>query len=68
MAVSLAHRMALENHNIRADMVEVTEFPQLVQRYRIRGVPKIVINDRLSFEGAVPERTFLEQVMKALVT
>ena len=68
MAVSLAHKMALENHNIVADMVEVTEFPQLVQRYRIRGVPKIVINDRLSFEGAVPERTFLDQVMKALTT
>jgi len=58
--------MALANPKIKADVIEATEFPHLVQRYNIRGVPKVVINDRVEFEGAVPEPTFLEQVTKAI--
>ena len=30
------------------------------------GVPKIVINDRVEFEGALPESQFLEAVLQAL--
>ena len=33
--------------------------------YRVMGVPKIVINDRVSFEGAVPEPDFLQAVLRA---
>jgi hypothetical protein len=40
-----------------ADVVEVTEFPELAQRYQIYGVPKVVINDRVAFEGALPRST-----------
>jgi hypothetical protein len=29
-------------------------------------VPKIVINDRISFEGALPEALFVEHVLAAL--
>jgi hypothetical protein len=30
------------------------------------AVPKIVINDRVGFEGALPERDFLGAVMRAV--
>ena len=66
MAARLAHKMALENAHITADVVEATEFPQLTQRYLVRAVPKIVINERVQFEGALPEKAFLDQVKKAL--
>jgi hypothetical protein len=36
----LAHRFAIESDRIVADMVEVTEFPHLAQRYNVMGVPK----------------------------
>jgi predicted DsbA family dithiol-disulfide isomerase len=29
------------------------------------GVPKIVVNEKIEFVGAVPEDVFLEQVLKA---
>jgi glutaredoxin-like protein len=64
-AVRLAHQMAMVNPHIKADMVEASEFPALVQKYGVRGVPRTVINEGISFEGAVPENLFLEAVMKA---
>ncbi|RKY85781.1 glutaredoxin, partial [candidate division KSB1 bacterium] len=64
-AVELAHKLALESDLIRSDMVEAAEFPQLVNKYNVMAVPKIVINGEIQFEGALPEPAFLEQVMKA---
>jgi len=57
--------MALESDRIRADVVEVSEFPHLAQRYHVFGVPKAVLNERTEFEGAVPERMFLSYVLQA---
>lgn len=64
-AVITAHRFAMENENITADMVEVTEFPHLAVKYGVRGVPKTVINERIEVVGAVPEEVFLENVLSA---
>jgi len=50
---------------VRADMVESSEFPHLVYKYNVFAVPKTVVNEEVSFEGALPEPLFLEQVMKA---
>lgn len=57
--------MAIDNPRIRGDVVEASEFPHLVQKYHVMGVPKTVVNERLQFEGAVPENRFLAEVMKA---
>jgi glutaredoxin-like protein len=65
IAVRIAHQMALESPRIRAEMVEATEFPHLAQKYNVYGVPKTVINETISFEGAVPEEVFLGHVLKA---
>ena len=37
----------------------------LAQRYRVRGVPKVVINEVHWFEGAAPEATFIERLLQA---
>ncbi|MEM2024577.1 MAG: thioredoxin family protein, partial [Candidatus Caldarchaeum sp.] len=58
-AVRTAHQMAIENNLITADMVEVIEFPHLATKYDVMAVPKVVINDKVSFEGALPEPHFL---------
>jgi protein-disulfide isomerase len=61
----LAHRLAVECDAILADMVEVIEFPQLTTKYKVMGVPKIVINDEIEFEGALPEDLFVAELMRA---
>jgi predicted DsbA family dithiol-disulfide isomerase len=64
----LAHKLAIENEHITADVIEISEFIDLAQRYRVQGVPKTVINDRVEFAGALPEPRFVQQVLQALDT
>jgi glutaredoxin-like protein len=63
MVTSLAHKFAIENDLIRADMIEAAEFPHLAQKYSVMGVPKVVINEQIEFVGALPEEKFLQQVL-----
>ncbi len=46
-------------------MVELTEFPHLAQRYRVMGVPKTVINETSSIDGAVPEGMLVDAILQA---
>lgn len=65
-AVVLAQRLALVSDKVRADMVEVTEFPHLGQRYQVMGVPRTVINDDTYLEGAAPEAMLLQKLKDAV--
>ena len=68
-AVLLAHQMAMENPQmITAEGVEATEFPELANRFNVRGVPQTVINSGAgSVVGAVPEQNLLAEIQKALL-
>ena len=63
--VRAAHKFAILNPSITADMVEMTEFPHLVQKYDVMGVPKTIVNEEFSIEGAYPEKAFSEYVKMA---
>jgi hypothetical protein len=58
--------MAVASTRVTAECIEATQFPELSQRYRVMAVPKIVINDRVEFEGALPEPQFLSAVLQAV--
>jgi len=58
--------MAIECDRVTGDSVEASEFPDLVQRYQVSGVPKTIVNDRIEFVGAQPEGRFLDHVLRAL--
>ena len=62
----LAQHMSIASDRIRSECVEANEFPELSQRYQVMAVPKIVINDRVEFEGAIPERDFVNAVLQAV--
>jgi alkyl hydroperoxide reductase subunit AhpF len=64
--VRLAQHMAVASDRVTAVAIEATEFPELSRAYRVMAVPKIVINDRVEFEGALPEPQFLEAVLRAV--
>lgn len=65
-AVRTAHQIAMENSNVKASMIEATEFMDLSNRYGVMGVPKVVINDSVSFEGALPEEEFVRYINQAI--
>ena len=64
--VSLAHQFALENENVTADMIEISEFPQLGIKYNVSGVPKTVINENIEVLGLQPEEEFVRQIQAAI--
>jgi predicted DsbA family dithiol-disulfide isomerase len=55
--------MAFANPHITAYAVEATEFPDLARKYRVTGVPKTVVNDRIEILGALPPDAFIEQAL-----
>jgi glutaredoxin-like protein len=65
-AVRTAHRFALLNPNVRADMVEISEFPFLAVKYGVQGVPVTIINEKYSVVGAIPEAMLIEEIKKAV--
>ncbi len=64
-AVQTAHRLAMENGNIKAEMIEAQSFPELSRKYNVSSVPKIVINDRYELIGNQPIEAFLAEIEKA---
>ncbi|ASJ15853.1 glutaredoxin [Thermococcus chitonophagus] len=75
LAVRMAHKFAIENTKagkgkILGDMVEAIEYPEWADQYNVMAVPKIVIQvngeDKVQFEGAYPEKMFLEKLLAAL--
>lgn len=64
-AVRVAHQFAMENQLITSSMIEAQEFMELSEKYGVMGVPKVVINDSVSFEGAYPEDVFAKYVIDA---
>lgn len=47
-------------------MVESSEFPYLVVKYNVHGVPHTVINEEHSVVGAQPEMEFAQAILKAI--
>ncbi|MHB1001239.1 MAG: protein disulfide oxidoreductase [Armatimonadota bacterium] len=64
----IAHQMAIENpRRIKADIIEASEFPDLVSKYKVKAVPTIVINEEILKEGAISEDEFTDEVTMAAV-
>jgi hypothetical protein len=61
--VLLAYRAALASPRVRAAAIEATEFPALADSLDVWAVPRIVVNGVPQWDGAVPERVFLDRVL-----
>jgi hypothetical protein len=61
--VLLAYRAALASPRITASAIEATEFPTLADEMDVWSVPRIVVNGVPQWDGAVPERVFLDRVL-----
>ena len=62
-AVLMAYRAALASPRIRASAIEATEFPSLADSMDVWSVPRIVINGVPQWDGAVPERVFVDRIL-----
>jgi len=60
-----AYQLSLANPLVRAEVIEVSEFPDLGERYQVRAVPLTVIGDKVAIPGAMHPDALVEQVLKA---
>jgi Thioredoxin domain len=61
--VLLAYKTAFASPRIRASAIEATEFPKLADAMDVWAVPRIVVDGVPQWDGAVPERVFLDRIL-----
>lgn len=66
-AVRTAHKFAMVNEKIKADMIDANTFYDYANSYDVSAVPRVIINEKESFEGALPENEFLRKILNSLM-
>jgi predicted DsbA family dithiol-disulfide isomerase len=58
-----AFQLAMSSDKITADVFEAQEFPELAQRYQVRGVPMTLVNEGAPIMGNVGGAKLLQAVL-----
>ena len=60
--ITLANQAAIESPMVTSTAIDATEYPDLVHRYSVNGVPKTVINDSVEIMGAASEEELITAI------
>jgi len=63
-AVITAMRLAAANPHVSAEMVDISLFPFLGEKYGVHGVPRVVINEEPAFDGSLPDDLYVEELLR----
>ncbi len=63
----LAHQAAVESAQVDAEVVEISEFPEIARRHAVTSVPKMVINDSVELLGSMSEERFITALTLGVV-
>lgn len=66
--VQAVYQLALVSDRVHPEVIEVNEFPELAEKYKVEAVPLTVINDAVTLPGAMPEQQLVKQVVEAAAT
>ncbi len=58
-----AFQMAMVSPRVHAETIEVNEFPDLADKYKVQAVPLTVINDSVAIPGMVHEKDLTAQIL-----
>ena len=61
--VRAAYQLAMSSDRITSDVYEAQEFPELAQRYQVRGVPMTLVNEGEPIMGNVGGAKLLQAVL-----
>lgn len=50
--------------DMKVEYIDVTEHPEILQKYRVMSSPGIVINGKLEYTGGLDEAAFRDRLMK----
>ncbi len=60
-------RMSVASDRVTMASVGAAEFPEVIRKYRISGVPKTIVNETVEIVGALPENVFVEEALGPFV-
>jgi glutaredoxin-like protein len=60
--VRLVTKLGLESVRVSVDVVEISEFSRLAERFSVRAVPTMIVGERAILVGALDEATLLSQI------
>jgi glutaredoxin-like protein len=61
----VAYMLGMASEYVKAEVIEVNEFPELADKYKVEAVPLTVINESVAIPGQMHESALVEQVVKA---
>ncbi len=64
--VHTAYMFAMINRKIEAEAWELSGFPDIASQYGVYAVPKVVVNDKIEWEGSVPPEYLIKKVKEAI--
>jgi glutaredoxin-like protein len=62
----LGMRLAVANENISSDIIDAIAYLEVAERYGVRGIPTTVVNEGESFQGALDEADYVEEIVTRL--
>ena len=62
--ISLANQLAVESPLVSSVAIDAAEYPDLVRRHKVNGVPKTIINDSIEMLGAVTEDELVAAILR----
>lgn len=66
VAMLTAHQLAIESDRIRGDVIDVADFPELVERYQIMAAPTVVVNGEHQLCGVGSAEAFVDRILQVL--
>lgn len=64
----VAYQMAFISPHVTAEVIEVNEFPDLADKYKVQAVPLTIMNDAVAIPGMVHETQLVAEIVKLVGT
>jgi glutaredoxin-like protein len=60
----IAFKLGLQSVRVKADVIEIAEFPSIIERHALRATPTTLIGESLALLGAIDEATLVRSIMR----
>jgi len=65
IAAELLYQLPIINEKISLEIIDITTYAELGEKYRVLSVPKIVLNDKIELPGSFPPNILLKMLAKS---
>ena len=64
VAMLTAHQLAMESEHVRGDVIDVADFPGLVEHYQVMAAPTVIVNEEKRLCGVASTEEFVDRILE----